>query len=642
MNLTLSSKYFEILSHPIRYAILVYIDITTKNYSEIMDGLSSEIEIRSNKLNFHLKKMLDEGILIKKGKAYSVSEQGLKLLSLMYQFDNLEPNKDIKNTTDSEEKIEPVQETVTTFKKGALPIIRKIEAVPPLVSIFEYFEGKNYDYMEEKYELALPDPISTSDKPKKWISKFTKQLESLLQNSTSKEWLIDRFLKLGYGTRGLQDFGLMDASISVPPTESLFNTIVEVLSTRGKVGLHGKTGMGKSRIGLYIASYWIRTYKTPVFYIQYPYYLQDSDFDKLQQFLLAKAGNSRKTSRYLVIIEDAHLLDEKSIESVKRFISGASNKTYAIFATFTEIEVMNDTYKTEKANIEEIEQLKQELIPNEYVEELYLTNHWRTVRPYFSEWIRWVAIDVLFDLIPMYDKENKNSIDLYNSPWSFVVSLGFLKGAIKKLENSATTNSFPLALYYCLAQIYIMRSEKSISIKSLKELLDTYLSNELQDTFGLLWEEKLIKQLNEWTHPSSRLLPPYKYIQKQINLSKDAYINFYHIEWANEVCSYLDTSSIENKLFYDKILSSVLPLLYSLWKQLLEKDEEPSANFALWLRENVRFDINLKGEIMLTRLSLEQSQKKVLVDFKIEEENIKNLNQSEFVNWMFMKSVINS
>ena len=641
MNLTLSSKYFEILSHPIRYAILVFIDVSTKNYSEIIDGLSSDIEIRSNKLNFHLKKMLDEGILIKKGKSYSVSEQGLKLLSLMYQFDHLETPTEIEDIRIPESIVETTKESGTTEKKNFLPIIKKIDELPPLVSVFEYFEGKNYEYMEENYKLELPDPISESIRPKKWIEKFTKQLEQLLSDDTSKEWLIDRFLKLGYGTRGLQDFGLMDASISVPPTESLFKTILDVITTRGKVGLYGKTGMGKSRIGLYLASYWIRTYKTPVFYIQYPYYLQESDFDKLQKFLLRKAGNDRKAPQYLVIIEDAHLLEEASIESVKKFISGASNKTYVIFASFTEIEVMNDTYKTEKTDIDEIDQLKLELIQNEYFEQLNLSYHWRKVRPYFSEWIRWVAVDVLFDLIPFYDKENKKVLHQFNSPWSFVVSLGFLKGAIKKLENSASINSFPLALYYCLAQIYIMRSEKSISIKSLKDLLDTYLSNELEAVFGLLWEESLIKQLNEWTHPASRLLPPYKYIQRQINLTKEAYIYFYHIEWANEVCTYLDSSSIENKLFFDKILSTVLPLLYSLWKVLLEKNEEPSANFALWLRKNVRFDINLKGEIILTRLSLERGQKKALTDFKLDEQNITNLSQSESVNWMFIRSVIN-
>ena len=89
-------------------------------------------------------------------------------------------------------------------------------------------------------------------------------------------------------------------------------------------------------------------------------------------------------------------------------------------------------------------------------------------------------------------------------------------------------------------------------------------------------------------------------------------------------------------------MSTVFPQFFSLWKLLLEKNEEPSANFALWLRKNVRFDLNLKGEIILTRLFLEGSQKKALVDFNLDEQNIKNLNQSEVVNWMFISSIINS
>ena len=82
----ISSKYFEILSHKIRYSILTFLDVHQKTYVEIMDGISSEeIEIRSNKLNFHLKKMVDEGIIVKNDKSYSLSELGMKLLSLLLE-----------------------------------------------------------------------------------------------------------------------------------------------------------------------------------------------------------------------------------------------------------------------------------------------------------------------------------------------------------------------------------------------------------------------------------------------------------------------------------------------------------------------------------------------------------------------------
>ncbi len=64
-----------------------------------MEGLDFDLEIRSNKLNFHLKKMLYGGILVKRDKSYAASELGLKLLSLMNQFEKV-----VLNESKSDEK----------------------------------------------------------------------------------------------------------------------------------------------------------------------------------------------------------------------------------------------------------------------------------------------------------------------------------------------------------------------------------------------------------------------------------------------------------------------------------------------------------------------------------------------------------
>lgn len=639
---TLSSKYFEILSHPIRYAILVFIDVGTRNYSEIMEGIDFDTEIRSNKLNFHLRKMLDEGILVKQEKSYAASEQGLKLLSLMYQFEKVgltesKPDENDYATTDIT-KNEKDNEEIKNEKEF---IIQKLDGLPPLVYVFEYFEGKNYEYMEESHFLSLPDPISLEIKPRTWIKKYTDLLSPLVNDNLANVWLIDRFLKLGYGTRGLQDFGLMDASISVPPLESLFTTIIELLTTRGKIGLYAKTGMGKSRIALYTSSYWLRTYQVPVYYIQHPYYLQEGDFDKLQKLLLTDIHSDRKSSKYLVIIEDAHLIDEKRLIELKKFISGASNKTYAVFITFTEIEIVKDPNKSEQANIEKIEQLKQELIPDEYIEELDLTNHWNSLRPYFNEWIKWLAVDILFDILPNFEF-SKEKLEEYDSPWSFVASLGFLKGALKKLQSTASHNVFSLVLYYSLAQLYIMRAEKNISIQALTELISNYLTKELEDQFGTSWEETLIDLLNEWTHPNSRLLPPFRYIQNQTTLTNEIHISFYHIEWANEVCNYLDQSSENNKVIYEKFLSICLPVAYLTWKELYTKRLVDSQGFGLWLRENVRIELSENKEIILASLTLTTAQKKKMQKFTLTNDELKELKQSQLVNWLFIKSIISS
>ena len=61
-----SSKYFEILSHPIRYSILRYLNINVCSFSDIQVGLNSDHELISSKaqLCFHLRKMLDDKIII--------------------------------------------------------------------------------------------------------------------------------------------------------------------------------------------------------------------------------------------------------------------------------------------------------------------------------------------------------------------------------------------------------------------------------------------------------------------------------------------------------------------------------------------------------------------------------------------------
>ena len=79
MNYSLSSKYFEILSHPIRFAILSSLDIRVCNFSEILKEVDPEDEIGSSKLNFHLKKLVDLNIIRKEEKSYSLSDLGLKL-----------------------------------------------------------------------------------------------------------------------------------------------------------------------------------------------------------------------------------------------------------------------------------------------------------------------------------------------------------------------------------------------------------------------------------------------------------------------------------------------------------------------------------------------------------------------------------
>ena len=313
-----SSKYFEILSHPIRYSILKYLNIDIRSFSDIQAGINSDEEVVGStaQLSFHLRKMQEEEIIIKNDNLYSASEVGIKLLNIIDQFENNESYSKggIRNYYSSKN----LQKTqIKDEKPNDLPIIKRPENLNHLISIFEYLEGKNYEYMEEKCFLQLPECLTTDIDPKQWIAEFSQQILPFLENEKSKEWLIDRYLKLGYGTRGLQDYGLMDASLSVPPLAPTFNTLIDLLLTRGKAGIYAETGMGKSRLSLYIASYWNRRFKTPILYVQNPHLLQQAEFLNLQETLNQNALHERKAPKWLVIIEDAHLVEEQHINFLK-------------------------------------------------------------------------------------------------------------------------------------------------------------------------------------------------------------------------------------------------------------------------------------------------------------------------------------
>ena len=603
-----SSKYFEILSHPIRYSILQYIDINIRSFTEIKDGISTDKDIISSQLSFHLKKLQDENILIKNDNYYSISDIGSKLLSLINKFEDESSLSEVRNS-DRTKILKPSYTSKIKDTKEDLVVIKRPADLTTLASVFEYFEGKNYECMEEKCFLSLPVCISLDKSPKNWIKDFSKQLLPLMEEEKSKDWLIDRYLKLGYGTRGLQDYGLMDASVSVPPLDSFFNIIIELLVTRGKAGIYGQTGMGKSRLALYIASYWSRVRKTPIIYIQNPHYLRESDHHNLQEVINKNIVHDRNAPKWLIIIEDAHLVDENQLYLLKKLITGASHRTYSIFVSFTKIDVLKDPNKSENPHIMQIEQLFSELIPNEWLEELDLQNQWKLMRPYFYEWIKWVAVDILFDYLPSFDiNEEENAV--YKSPWSFVVSLGFLKSSLKHLKDSMVTDRFPLILYYTLAQLYVMRYEKGISLKLLLKLFNQYFNQELNSIYGNQWEEKLTEILNSWTNPSSRLLPPNRYAQKEESIFTEGIINFYHLQWAIDVCQFLD-NAIKGSIF-DLFFINMFPILYKIWNYLNENSSDKVEIFTTWLRRNVKFELHDEGDVLLTTLILSSKEKRTL------------------------------
>ena len=640
MNYNINSKYFEILSHPIRFAILQSLDIKMSNFTEILKDVDPNDEIGSSKLIFHLKKLVDFHIIHKEDKIYSLSELGLKLLTIIQNFaleEEGEFKTNINTYDDTKEEISVVIKDIDISRKSDFPVIKRPDNLPLIVSVFEYYEGKNFDFMEENFTLLLPDPISNDIKPKDWISNFSKSLYPLLNQEKSKEWLIDRYLKLGYGTRGLQDYGLMDASTSVPPHITVFEKLSELLTMRGKAGLFAKTGMGKSRTALYMASYWSRKFKTPILFIQNPNLLNEADITKLESVLREKGAKSRNDPKLLLIIEDAHLAEDSQLEFLKKIIAEANNKTYSVFVSFTDIQTLVESSKMLNSNYDQIEYLKKELIPFEYAEILDLEHQWDLLKPYFLEWLKWVAADVLFDLLPK--SPIREETDIFHSPWSFVVSLGFLQNTLKELQSNNMDNNLSLILYYSLAQIYIMRGERGVNLTNLVLMFRNYFGQELEESIGKEWEKYFINKLNSWILPDCRLLPPFQQVQNEKTLTRETQINFYHIEWAFKVCEILDKANCDNDINFNNLFENLFPVSFEVWNYISQNNED-SESFLPWLRESVKFDINNEGEIRLTSFKVKPEYVKTIKSFALKNEKIKNFKQPELVNWLFIKSVI--
>ena len=190
---------------------------------------------------------------------------------------------------------------------------------------------------------------------------------------------------------------------------------------------------------------------------------------------------------------------------------------------------------------------------------------------------------------------------------------------------------------FSISQLYILRGERTFSLQSLIQLYSIYFKEELKEIYGDEWEKKIRELLNTWTLPTSRLLPPFKYIQSKNSLSREALINYYHLQWANEVCFYLESTNTNNEINYVQLFERLFPIIHQLWLKLGEK--EPNS-FNHWLREHIAIDINEQGEIHLTKFHLDKVELKKFSTFSLAGSKLKSLKQSELVNWLFIKSVL--
>ncbi|MHA2224600.1 MAG: DUF7347 domain-containing protein [Candidatus Hodarchaeales archaeon] len=635
-------KIFEILSQPLRFDIVKQLNISRKSFSELLACFEG---IKSNVFSFHLKKLVDSELIKKIDKNYELTDFGLVTLNFIEAYESDQTNY-ILERPEVETEIDPNELSVSTLKTELITLPSRPDGLPPSIRMLNLFRGKEAAYMNEHFSLPLPQPIDQSLHPQTWILQFNKDLNNLSTNIQARKWLEDRLLKLAYGTRGLQDFGLMDASISVPPLGSIISRLQESLLTRGKTGLFAATGMGKSRIMLYLASWWVRKFQAPVLFIEKPQEMTDIEWDTLYQVLLANYSQI-EAPRWLIIIEDVHLVSLDTLERIKKLITDAGTQSWSVLIAFTKSAI----HRTPQVAIDNrefitsIEYLRIELQPLDMSLDLDLSTTWTEWRPYFVQWVKWVALDILVDLIPWANRSYEPKLmKSYESPWGMVVSLGFLKVALTNLKNSVIDNIFPLVLYALLSQLYILRGEKDIKLSNLLTFLRLVLANELSELYQRsAWEDEVRGLIIHWTDPVIRLLPPLKYLSTTESLKKEKVISFYHQEWAQQVCKFLiHTETNDVYPIALKVFKTLIPSVYSIWTKIQHKEQEFEVDFLSWLRENSRFELNDAGQLLIVHLKLVPSQIEHLEEFSLNEIQIDQLNQDQLLNWTFIKKVVSN
>ncbi|MHA2074843.1 MAG: winged helix-turn-helix domain-containing protein, partial [Candidatus Hodarchaeales archaeon] len=580
-------KVFDVLSHKIRFETIKQLNLSQKSFSELLDSFK---EIKSNQFSFHLKKLVDSALITKKGSSYELTELGILTLQFIEAY---ETDQTLYLSYSPKGKI----------KKGPSKIIERvlqlpeeINEFPPCVRTFDLFVGENAEYMMENFSFPLPQPIELDVPPQIWIDNYREHLNNLLSDEKAKVWLENRLLKLAYGTRGLSDFGLMDATLSVPPLALTISRLQDLLLTRGKAGLFASTGMGKSRFMLYLAYWWIETIDSAVIFIESPKDVTDKEWIKITDILTRKQSEKSGSPRWLIILEDLHLVSPNSMKSIMKFIAEAGPHSWSILTTFTEMEIDQLPQLSQKRQEfnESLDYLRTELSPLEKSSFLDLEFHWPEWRPYFAEWTKWVALDVLINQVPWKELSYESyTVESYKSPWAIVVSLGFLKSALSGLQRSSKESSFPLILYGIISLLFLIRGEKDLTQSELYIFMENSWGEALSNIFPKsLWKEETWNLILYWTNPLCRLLPPINYKNIPGRMAKEPVVSIYHQEWARGVSRFLFAQNTELYYLITNLLVSLIPSVFSIWKDMTHKNTEFKEDFIFWFQEKTRFEIN--------------------------------------------------
>ena len=426
----------------------------------------------------------------------------------------------------------------------------------------------------------------------------------------------------------------MESNLSVPPINSFFINIVTNLQERSKFGLFCQTGMGKSRILLYLANWWIQqNSKNEVYIINSPLDISLDEWDEFYSFLKDQTTNNPSDKlNPLIIIDDFHTLTKESYERIKKLISGSSHDTWKLIVAYTELNNVLTLNKNPN-NIFFHFELREALRP--HLEIFNLTKIWPIWRNYFSEWLKWVREDVLKDKflnVSVYN--NHHNINSIGSPWSLVVSLGFLKKSLKETLIYQTENNFPAFVYGLISVFFALLNESKIPFTFLKSIISKYCAKFINN---LNFENELIPLLKTFSNPLIRLLPPLEYESMENTIDKELLIPYHHLAWVKESISIIrHNGDFDFLTLCDQILIEFLPTVYHVYQLTKQVDY----SFCHWCIDNVRIKLLNKGDYLLTYLNINSSNDLLQSYKNLTKNNITGLTHSQLMNHSFIISVL--
>lgn len=390
----------------------------------------------------------------------------------------------------------------------------------------------------------IPFPITDTDTPKMWSKDWDKKWQPIISSEEGKNWIENRLKFFLNGTRGLALSCLSDVLLAVPPLVSMFNPLWHSLEKDRRTAVFSASGMGKSRIILYLAEAWKKEFpKGYILLCESPSFLFEDQWIGFGKFLDYLTQRIDKVP-VLLIFEDLHQKGRAN-EKIQQLIHKRNaSSTYWL-----------GSYTTSRNLLTKEEEMLEDI----WFDSNYKRGHiqrisqgWNNWRSFFRAWCHWID-DTTDYKIPL----NINW-ETVTSPWEVTFITGQLRQKIYDYFQKCPAKK---PIYWLHAALFLLHDEKPVPLDELlyvlqigphkqKELLKQILGGNEQD-----WKYKLIELIDEWERPphlelpfSIRFLPPRP---PQNIIHPEIRVNFFHQKLADELWS-MDSQELEQILEFLK------------------------------------------------------------------------------------------